>query len=80
MPPLTVHGHRATVREVVTHIDTSTKFTSAWQDCLVVHTRAIVTTPLEFLHKWTPSHLVYTIATLVSEETRRLPYNVSDQV
>ena len=49
----------------------------------VRHTRAIVTTLLEFLHKWMLSHLIYTIATLVSEETRRWPYKVikvSDQV
>ena len=32
-------------------------------------TRAIVTTLPEFLYNWIPSHLVYTIATLVSEET-----------
>ena len=46
----------------------------------VRHTRAIVTTLLEFLYKWMPLHLVYTIATLVCDETRWWPYKVSDQV
>ena len=46
----------------------------------VRHTRAIVTALLEFLYKWMPLHLVYTIATLVyHEETQRWPYKaVSD--
>ena len=35
------------------------------------HTRATVTALLEFLYKWMPLHLVYTIAMLVYEKTRR---------
>ena len=34
------------------------------------HTRATVTALLDFLYKWMPLHLVYTIAMLVCEETR----------
>ena len=45
-----------------------------------IQTRAIlhpVTALLDFLYKWIPLHLVYTIAMLVSEET---PYKASDKV
>ena len=37
----------------------------------VRHTRATVTAHLEFLYKWMPLRLVYTIAMIVCEETRR---------
>ena len=35
----------------------------------VHHTQAIVIALLEFLYKWMPFYLVYTIAMLVHEET-----------
>jgi hypothetical protein len=46
----------------------------------VCHTRAIVTILPEFLYKWMPLYLVYTIAMLLCEEALRGPYKVSDQV
>ena len=36
------------------------------------HTRATVAAPLDFLCKWIPLHLAYTIAVLISEEAREL--------
>ena len=41
------------------------------------HTLAPATALLDFLYKWMPLHLVYTIAMLVCEETRRWPYKAS---
>ena len=42
------------------------------------HTQATNTAFLDFLYKWMPLHLVYTIAMLVWEETRRWPNKASD--
>ena len=33
------------------------------------HTQATITAVLDFLYKWIPLHLVYTISMLVNEET-----------
>ena len=75
--------YRATARDVITHRNQyKIHFRMARLSCgaNVGHTRATVTALLEILYKWMPLHLVYTIATIVCEETRRWPYKVSDQV
>ena len=44
------------------------------------HTRATVTALLDFLYKWMPLHLVYTIPMLVCEETCKWPCKASGWV
>ena len=66
--------YRATARDVITHrnqckihfrMASKTRYTN------VRYTRTTFIAFLEFLYKWMPLHLVYTIAMLVCEETRR---------
>ena len=82
-----MNKYRATVCDVITHrneckISCKIHFRMGKQDSYTnaCHTRATATTLLDFLYKWIPLHLVYTIAMLVSEETRRWPYKASDKV
>ena len=69
------HGiYRATAHDVITHRNQcKIHFRKANKTCgtNVHHTRATVTALLEFLYKWMPLQLVYTIAMLVCEKTRR---------
>ena len=60
--------YRAPARDVITHRNQCTlHFRMASK---VRHSRATITALLEFLYKWMPLHLVYTITILVCEETR----------
>ena len=70
------------LRMMPSPIDTNTKFTSTWQDCLTVqictilkpysHNSSRISAQMDAF----PLGLYY----IVSEEMRRLPYKVSDQV
>ena len=65
---------RATARDVITHRNQcKIHFRMANKTCStnVRHTRTTVTALIKFLYKWMPLHLVYTIAMLVCEKTRR---------
>ena len=65
------------VTDVMSSIETNTKFTFAWQDrrtkpngTNVWPTRVILSALLEFLYEWMPLHLIHYIAALVCEETQ----------
>ena len=78
----TLVPNRATAHDIITHRNRYKihfRMARLSRDTNMYHSRAIVTTLLEFLYKWMPLHLVYTIATLVCEETWRWTYKVSDQ-
>ena len=65
--------YRATARDVITHKNQYKihfRMASKTRGTNVHHTRTTVTALLEFLYKWMPLYLVYTIAMLVCEETR----------
>ena len=67
-------SNRATARDIITHRNQYKihfRMASKTRGTNVRHTRATVTALLEFLYKWMPLHLVYTIAMVVCEETRR---------
>ena len=68
------YPYRATARDIITHRNQcKIHFRMASKTCgtNVHHTRATVTALLEFLYKWMPLHLVYTIAILVCEEMQK---------
>ena len=72
--------YRATARDVITHRNQYKihfRMASKTRGTNVRHTRATVIALLEFLYKWMPLHLAYTIAIVVCEET---PYKASDRV